>query len=94
MLQHNPPHPGGIIKRTYLKYCGLRSAEVAKKLKVSPATFNRLVNERSSVSPIMALKLSKVLGRSPESWMAMQRNFDIWKAKSEIDLSNYETIKF
>ncbi len=94
MLQYNPPHPGGIIKRTYLKHCGLRSAEVANKLKVSPATFNRLINGRSSVSPIMALKLSKVLGRTPESWMAMQRNFDIWKAKSEIDLSNYETIKF
>lgn len=94
MLQHNPPHPGSVIKRVYLKPNNLSSNVVAAKLKVSSSTFNRLINEKSKVSAIMALKLSKVLGRSPESWLAMQHNFDIGKVKSEIDLSHLISIKF
>jgi antitoxin HigA-1 len=92
--QHNPPHPGGFIKRNYLEPFNLGSNEVADKLQVSHSTFNRLINEKSDVSPEMALKLSKVLGRSAESWLAMQDNFNLWKAKQEIDLSTYESIKF
>jgi addiction module HigA family antidote len=92
--QHNPPHPGGFIKRVYLEPNGLGSNEVAVKLQVSASTFNRLINEKSDMSPEMALKLSKVLGRSPESWLLMQDNFNLWKVKNEIDLSSYETIKF
>jgi addiction module HigA family antidote len=42
----------------------------------------------------MALKLSKVLGRSPESWLLMQDNYDLWQARKEIDLNDYETISF
>lgn len=94
MQQHNPPHPGGFIKRVYLEPNNLGSNEVAAKLQVSPSTFNRLINEKADISPEMALKLSKVLGRSPESWLAMQNNFNLWKAKNEIDLSSYESIKF
>lgn len=81
MLQLNPPHPGAFIKRVYLDPYRLRSADVASNLKVSSSTFGRLINGKLAVSPIMALKLSKVLGRSPESWLAMQRNNDLWKAK-------------
>lgn len=72
----------------------LRSTKAAEKLHISPSTFNRLINGKAGITPIMALKLSKVLGRSPESWMLMQHNFDLWKVKSEIDLSLYEPIKF
>jgi len=92
--QFTPPHPGGFIKRVYLEPFSLGSNEVARKLQVSPSTFNRLLNEKSDISPEMALKLSKVLGRSPESWMMMQDNYDLYQAREVIDLQNYETIKF
>ncbi|MBV1883572.1 MAG: HigA family addiction module antidote protein [Pseudomonadales bacterium] len=92
--QYNPPHPGGFIKRVYLEPYGLGSNEVSAKLQVSASTFNRLINEKSDVSPEMALKLSKVIGRSPESWLLMQDNFNLSKAKNKIDLSNYDAIKF
>lgn len=92
--QHSPPHPGGFIKRTYLEPSNLGSNEVAEQLQVSPSTFNRMINEKSDISPEMALKLSKVLGRTPESWLAMQGNFNLWKAKQQMDLSIYEAIKF
>lgn len=94
MHQHSPPHPGGLIRRLYLEPYNLSSNDVATKLKVSPSTFNHLINEKSAISPVMALKLSKVLGRSAESWLLMQRNFDLCKARSDIDLSCYVPIKF
>lgn len=83
MLQFNPPHPGSFIKRVYLEPYGLRSIDVAKNLKVSSGTFNRIINEKSAISPTVALKLSKVIGRSPESWLAMQRNYDLWKVRQQ-----------
>lgn len=57
-------------------------------------TPSRLVNGKAGISPVMELKLSKVLGRSPESWLAMQRNFDLWGAKLKTDLSDCVSIKF
>ncbi|MFH2058694.1 MAG: hypothetical protein ABIJ59_07325 [Pseudomonadota bacterium] len=57
----------------------------------SDRTFNPV---KLPVSPAMALKLSVVLGRSPESWLLMQDNFDLWKARKEIDLNNYDSIEF
>lgn len=83
MLQFNPPHPGAFIKRTYLEPYNVRSVDVANNLKVSSSTFSRLINEKSAVSPILALKLSKVLGRTPESWLAMQRNYDLWQVRQQ-----------
>jgi len=68
--------------------------EVARQLQVSPSTFNRLLNEKSDISPEMALKLSKVLGRSPESWLAMQDNFDLYHAREKLDLDDYEPMQF
>lgn len=92
--QHNPMHPGEFIKRVYLSPFGIGSNELARKLQVSPGLVSRLLTGKTDVSPAMALKLSKVLGRSPESWLLMQDNFDLWKARKEVDLNNYEPIAF
>ena len=94
MKQFNPPHPGAVIRRVYIEPFNLGSNKVARQLQVSPSTFNRLLNEKSDVSPEMALKLSKVLGRSPESWLAMQDNFDLYHARKNLDLDDYELMKF
>ena len=92
--QFNPPHPGAVIRRVYIEPFNLGSNEVARQLQVSPSTFNRLLNEKSDISPVMALKLSKVLGRSPESWLAMQDNFDLYHAREKLDLNDYEPMQF
>ena len=92
--QYNPMHPGEFIKRVYLLPFGVGSNELARKLQVSPGLVSRLLTGKTDVSPAMALKLSKVLGRSPESWLLMQDNFDLWKARKEVDLNNYEPIAF
>ncbi|MCK5232883.1 MAG: HigA family addiction module antidote protein [Desulfobulbaceae bacterium] len=92
--QHNPMHPGAFIKRVYLTPFGIGSNKLARKLQVSPGLISRLLNGKTDISPSMALKLSKVLGRSPESWLLMQDNYDLWQVKQEIDLNNYEAIPF
>ena len=92
MSMHKPPHPGEFIKEVYLVPFNISSRKVADKLKVSPSTFNRLLNGESNVSPEMALRLSKTIGRSPESWLAMQDAYNLWHAKKNIDLRTIEKL--
>ena len=91
--QHNPMHPGAFIKRVYLEPNKIGSNELARQLKVSTGLMSRLVNEKTGLSSEMALKLSRVLGRSPESWLLMQDNYDLWQAKQVIDLDDYQPLK-
>ena len=93
--QHNPSHPGELIKRTYIDpFDELSGNQVARRLGVAVSTFNRLVNGVSDVSPEMAIRLSKVLGRSPESWLLMQDKYDLWKARQNVNTDDLEPINF
>lgn len=92
MSMHNPPHPGEFIREVYLEPFGISYRTVAAKLKVSPSTFNRLIKGQSNVSSEMALRLSKTLGRSPESWLIMQNNYNLWQSKQTIDLDEVEEL--
>jgi antitoxin HigA-1 len=93
MTMHNPPHPGEFIAEVYLEPNGISGRDLASRLGVSPSTLNRVLTSRSSVSPEMALRLSKCLGRSAESWLAMQHSYDLWQAKKTVDLSDVQSMK-
>ena len=92
MAMHNPPHPGEFITATYMEPFGLSCRFLAEKLDVSPSTLNRILKQQSGISPEMALRLSKALGRSPESWLSMQDAFDLWIAKKNIRLCNVQKV--
>jgi len=92
MAMYNPPHPGEFIREVYLEPLGVTPRNIALRLKVSPSTFSRLIKGQSSISPGMALRLSKCLGRSPESWLLMQDNYDLWQAKQNVDLAGIEPL--
>ena len=94
MAMHNPPHPGEFIREVYLEPFDLSARALATSLGVSPSTLNRVLNAKSGVSPQMALRLSKAIGRTPESWLAMQKNHDLWHARRTTDLSDVRTIDF
>jgi addiction module HigA family antidote len=64
---HNPPHPGEFISSVYLEPNSLSGRELAITLGVATSTLSRILKGSSAVSPEMALRLSKALGRSPES---------------------------
>ena len=93
MAMHNPPHPGEFIIAVYLEPNGLSGRELAAKLGVAPSTLNRVLTGASGVSPEMALRLSKCLGRTPESWLAMQYNHDLWRARQQVDLSRVGKVR-
>ena len=94
MKMHNPPHPGEFIRETYIEPFEISVRAIAESLDVSPSTLNRLINGQSGISAAMALRLAKALGRSPESWLAMQYNYDLWFARKSTDLSDVQKIKF
>ena len=81
MLMHNPPHPGGFIRRQCLEPLGLTVTEAAKGLAVSRNTFSMLLNGRLGISPEMAIRLSQAFGGSPESWLQQQMQYDLWHAQ-------------
>jgi addiction module HigA family antidote len=93
MSMHNPPHPGEFIRSVYLEELGVSVRKVAENLGVSPSTFTRLLNGQSNISPEMALRLSKALGRSAESWLAMQDSYDLWHARKEVDLKGVKKVR-
>ena len=94
MPMHNPPHPGEFIREVYLEPNDITGRQLAAKLDVAPSTLNRVLQGTSGISPEMALRLSKALGRSPESWLAMQDNHDLWQARQTIDLNAVKRIDF
>jgi len=93
MAMYNPPHPGEFIREVYLVPFQLSARQVAAKLRVSPSTFNRILTGDSGVTPEMALRLAKTLGRSPESWLAMQYNHDLWQARQKVNLKEVERLE-
>ncbi len=92
MGMHNPPHPGEFIREVYLEPSSISYRSVALRLKVAPSTFLRMIKGQSNVSPEMALRLSKGLGRSPESWLAMQDNYNLWHVKQTVNLDEIEPL--
>jgi antitoxin HigA-1 len=93
MTMHNPPHPGEFITEVYLEPNGISGRELALKLGVAAPTLSRVLKGASGISPEMALRLSKALGRSPESWLAMQYNHDLRQAKRTVDLGKVGKVR-
>jgi len=93
MAMHNPPHPGEFITSVYLEPNGISGRELSSKLGVSASTLNRILTGKSGVTPEMALRLSKCLGRTPESWLALQHGHDLWNAKKKVDLKAVGTLR-
>ena len=75
---HNPPHPGAVLKE---HLASVSVTEAAKKLRVSRQALSAILNGRSSVSAEMALRLSIALDTSPDLWLGMQMQYDLWQAE-------------
>ena len=91
---HNPPHPGHFIADIYLEPSGISSRELAVNLGVAPSTLSRVLKGTSRVTPEMALRLSVTLGRSPETWLAMQAAYDLCNARQHVDLRHVGKLAF
>ena len=83
MRMKNPPHPGRIVRKECIEPLGLTVKEVATRLGVTRQTLNNVVNEKSAISPEMAIRLSKAFGSSPEVWLGMQLEYDLAEAEKD-----------
>lgn len=79
MSMYNPPHPGEVIHEFCIEPLGLSVTAAAKGLGVSRKALSELLNGRTGISTVMAIRLSKAFGGSPESWLQQQMQYDLWK---------------
>lgn len=82
--QVRPIHPGEMLREDFLPDYKLTVSGLAKALGVSRQTVNELLRERRSISPEMALRLSRLFGNSPEFWLNAQRAIDLWDAAQDL----------
>lgn len=77
----DPPHPGELVKEFCLEPLGLSVTGAAAGLGVTRKTLSALLNGRAGISPEMAIRLSKAFGRTPEGWLALQMQYDLWQTE-------------
>ena len=77
MPMRNPVHPGQLIRRDCLEPLGLTITAAAAALGVSRQSLNNIVNERSGISAEMAVRLEKAFGSTAETWLALQKAYDL-----------------
>ena len=81
--RRQPTHPGEVLLEDVIKPLGLTITETAKHLGVTRKTLSTLVNCKASLSPEMAIRISKATKTTPESWLFMQAKLDLWIAEQK-----------
>jgi antitoxin HigA-1 len=97
----NPPHPGLTLRDDILPALNLQVGEAASQLGVDRTTLSKVLNGRAAISPAMALRIERWLGRdhggAAEVWLAQQAAYDLWHArqaaKASLSLSNIKALK-
>ncbi len=78
-----PTHPGAILREDILPELGITQAVFANHLGVSRLTVSEILHGKRGVSAEMAVRLAKVIGGSPESWLHMQEAVDLWEVEQK-----------
>ncbi len=76
-----PTHPGEMIREDFMPDYKLSTASLAAALGVSRQTINELLRERRAVTAVMALRLSRLFGNSPDFWLNVQHARDLWESE-------------
>lgn len=88
----NPPHPGLTLRDDILPALNLQVGEAATQLGVDRTTLSKVLNGRAAISPAMALRIERWLGRdhggAAEVWIAQQATYDLWQARQAAKESN------
>ncbi len=82
-MARKPSHPGALIRNVILPETGLSVSALATRCGVARNTMSKVVNERGDVTEDLAIRLSRVLGSSPQFWLAMQSRLNLWKLEQK-----------
>lgn len=80
-LNRQPTHPGAVLREDALPELGWTHVELATRLLVSRQTVSSLLHECKPMTAEMAIRVSRAVGGSPQSWIRMQGSFDLWAAE-------------
>ena len=89
-IMFDPPHPGEVLKELYISSINVTLTELADALGVTRKTISSIVNKKQGISPQMALRLSKSFNTSPDLWLNLQMQYDLWQAKQNF---NFKQVK-
>jgi addiction module HigA family antidote len=78
-----PTHPGAILREDVLPELGITQSVFANHLGVSRLTVSEILHEKRGVSAEMAVRIARVIGGSPESWLHMQEAVDLWEVEQK-----------
>jgi len=92
MLPKNraPTHPGQMLLHEFLEPIGLTQKEFATHLNWTYAKLNEIIHGKRGITPRTAMDLSEALGMSPEFWLNLQNNYDLWKEKTRRSEKSYK----
>jgi addiction module HigA family antidote len=76
-----PTHPGEMLREDFMPDFNINATSMATALGVSRQTINELLRERRAITPVMALRLSRLFGNSPEFWLNAQHAWDLWDSE-------------
>jgi addiction module HigA family antidote len=79
-----PPNPGKVLRKRLEAKFEIAQDELADALGVSRFTVNQVLNGRRAISPDMALRLEAVLGTSPQMWLRLQADYDLFEARERL----------
>ena len=88
-----PVHPGVILKEMYLKPISVNITQLAENLGVARKTVSELINGHMGVSAEMAIRLAKAFDTTPELWLNMQLNYDLWQASSKVSVKEIRSLR-
>jgi addiction module HigA family antidote len=77
-------HPGKFLLSELIEANGLTISEVAEMLLVSRQTISNIINEKSDISPEMALRIATVFGGTPDIWLRLQTKYDLQIAAKKV----------
>ena len=89
---HEPTHPGGLLRRMVLPDLDRPMTEIARALGISRQLLYSIVNEKAPVTPEVAVRLGKLCGNGPRLWVNMQAAYDLWHAERKVDVSKIPTL--
>jgi len=87
-------HPGLLLKEDLLEFNNLSVTEAAKLLGITRINLSNIINEKTSITPNMAIRISKVFGGSPDMWLKLQMRYDLINAQNNFDERNAHLKKF
>ena len=82
--QRMPTHPGAVLREDILPAMEISVTELARGLRMSRQSLHRILAEEQPITPATALKLARLLNTSPEMWLNMQRDRDLWEQQRKL----------